>query len=81
MAELGRAFVANLKRRGRRIQLFGQHQTPGFSQAELARLDENLGALKVELTAADLRNIDSASALIKIEGARYPEKLEALTGR
>ena len=52
---------------------------PGTTKLE--RLDENLGAVNVELTAADLHKIDSAAAKIKVEGARYPEKLEALTGR
>jgi aryl-alcohol dehydrogenase-like predicted oxidoreductase len=52
---------------------------PGTTK--LHRLDENLGALKVELTAADLQQIDAAAAQIPIEGDRYPEALEALTGR
>jgi aryl-alcohol dehydrogenase-like predicted oxidoreductase len=52
---------------------------PGTTK--LHRLDENLGALNVTLTPEDLREIDTASAQIKIEGARYPEKLEAMTGR
>ncbi|MCU1300071.1 MAG: putative aldo/keto reductase [Candidatus Sulfotelmatobacter sp.] len=52
---------------------------PGTTK--LHRLEENLGALSVELTADDLREIDSASSKIKVEGARYPERLEQLTGR
>lgn len=52
---------------------------PGTTKLE--RLDENLGAVAVELTPDDLREIDSASSKIKVEGARYPEKLEQLTGR
>jgi aryl-alcohol dehydrogenase-like predicted oxidoreductase len=52
---------------------------PGTTKLE--RLDENLGALSVELTPDDLRVIESASSKIKVEGARYPEKLEQLTGR
>lgn len=52
---------------------------PGTTK--LNRLDENLGAAKVELTVADLNEIESAAAKIKVEGARYPEKLEQLTGR
>ena len=48
---------------------------------QLARLDENLGAAVLELTSDDLREIDSASSKIKVQGARYPEKLEAMTGR
>lgn len=52
---------------------------PGTTK--LHRLDENIGALAVELTADDLREIDSASSLIAVQGARYPEKLEKMTGR
>jgi aryl-alcohol dehydrogenase-like predicted oxidoreductase len=52
---------------------------PGTTK--LHRLDENIGAVAVELTSDDLRGIDSAAAKIKVEGARYPEKLEQLTGR
>jgi aryl-alcohol dehydrogenase-like predicted oxidoreductase len=52
---------------------------PGTTK--LNRLDENLGAVKIALTPADLREIDVAAAQIKVAGARYPEKLEALTGR
>ena len=52
---------------------------PGTTK--LHRLDENIGAVTVELTSDDLREIDSAAARIKVEGARYPEKLERLTGR
>ena len=52
---------------------------PGTTK--LHRLDENLGAVSVDLTSDDLREIDSASSKIKVEGARYPERLEQLTGR
>jgi aryl-alcohol dehydrogenase-like predicted oxidoreductase len=45
------------------------------------RLDENIGALAVELTAGDLRDIEEAAAKITVLGARYPEKLEQMTGR
>jgi aryl-alcohol dehydrogenase-like predicted oxidoreductase len=45
-----------------------------------ARLDENLGALAVELTSDDLREINSASSKITVQGARYPEALERMTG-
>jgi aryl-alcohol dehydrogenase-like predicted oxidoreductase len=48
---------------------------------KLERLDENIGALAVRLTPADLRDIDSAAAKITVQGARYPESLERLTGR
>jgi len=52
---------------------------PGTTK--LHRLEENLGALSVELTPDDLRDINSASSKIKVEGARYPERLEQMTGR
>ena len=52
---------------------------PGTTK--LNRLDENRGATAVELTPDDLREIASAAAKIKVEGARYPEKMELLTGR
>jgi aryl-alcohol dehydrogenase-like predicted oxidoreductase len=46
-----------------------------------ARLEENIGAAAVELTADDLREIDNAASQIQIQGARYPEHLEKMTGR
>lgn len=52
---------------------------PGTTK--LHRLDENIGAVSVELTPDDLRNIDDAASNITVQGARYPEKLELLTGR
>lgn len=51
---------------------------PGTTKLE--RIDENIGAASLELTQDDLREIDNASSQIKIEGARYPEKLERSTG-
>lgn len=45
------------------------------------RLAENLGAADVELTAGDLKEIAQAAAQITVQGARYPEKLEQMTGR
>lgn len=51
---------------------------PGTTK--LQRLEENIGAAAVELTSDDLREIESASARIKVEGARYPERLERMTG-
>jgi aryl-alcohol dehydrogenase-like predicted oxidoreductase len=48
---------------------------------KLERLDENIGAAAVTLTSDDLREIDSAAAKITVQGARYPEHLEQLTGR
>jgi aryl-alcohol dehydrogenase-like predicted oxidoreductase len=44
-----------------------------------ARLDENIGALAIEVTADDLREIDTAASKIAVHGARYPEKLERMT--
>jgi len=52
---------------------------PGTTK--LHRLEENLAAVSVELTPDDLRDIDSASSRIKVEGDRYPERLEQMTGR
>jgi aryl-alcohol dehydrogenase-like predicted oxidoreductase len=51
---------------------------PGTTK--LNRLEENIGAAAVELTADDLTEIESASSKIKIEGARYPEAIEKMTG-
>ncbi len=45
------------------------------------RLEENLGAADVELTADDLREIEAAASKITVQGARYPEHLEQMTGR
>ena len=47
---------------------------------KLERLEENIGAARVELTSDDLREIDDASSKIKVQGARYPENLEKMTG-
>ncbi|MGA2738565.1 MAG: aldo/keto reductase [Bryobacteraceae bacterium] len=52
---------------------------PGTTK--LRRLDENIGAIPVELTPADLRDIENAASRITVQGARYPEKLEQMTGR
>ena len=51
---------------------------PGTTKLE--RLKENIGATEIELTPADLREIDAATSEIKVEGARYPERLEKMTG-
>ncbi len=45
-----------------------------------SRIDENIGAVNVELTPDDLRQIDNAASKITIQGARYPEALEKRTG-
>jgi aryl-alcohol dehydrogenase-like predicted oxidoreductase len=52
---------------------------PGTTK--LNRLEENIGAVAVELTPDDLREMESAASKITVQGARYPEKLEQLTGR
>jgi aryl-alcohol dehydrogenase-like predicted oxidoreductase len=52
---------------------------PGTTK--LARLDENIGALDLDLAADDLREIESVAAGIAVHGDRYPENLEQLTGR
>ncbi len=51
---------------------------PGTTR--LSRLDENIGSLAVQLTADDLREIDSAASKISVEGDRYPEHLQKMTG-
>ena len=52
---------------------------PGTTK--LSRLDENIGAVAIELSADDLREIDTAASQITVEGNRYPEHLEKLTDR
>ena len=52
---------------------------PGTRRVE--RLEENLGAAAVELTADDLGEIESAAAQIQVQGARYPEHLQRLIDR
>ena len=52
---------------------------PGTTKVN--RLDENIGAAAIELTSDDLHEIDGAASKIKVEGARYPEQLEQMTGR
>ena len=52
---------------------------PGTTK--LHRLDENIGAAAIQLTPVDLRDIENAASKITVQGARYPEKLEQMTGR
>jgi aryl-alcohol dehydrogenase-like predicted oxidoreductase len=52
---------------------------PGTTK--LHRLEENIGAASVELTPDDLRDINIAASKITVQGARYPERLEKMTGR
>ncbi|HYT34010.1 MAG TPA: hypothetical protein VEL69_03175 [Ktedonobacteraceae bacterium] len=53
---------------------------PADKQEKLSRLEENIGAVAVELTPDDLHEIESASSQITIQGARYPEELERRVG-
>jgi len=52
---------------------------PGTTKAQ--RLEENIGAAAVELTSDDLREIDDAASTITVQGARYPESMQRMTGR
>ena len=52
---------------------------PGTTK--LKSLEENIGATAIELTPEELREIQGAASMIKVQGARYPEELERLTGR
>ena len=52
---------------------------PGTTK--LHRLEENIGAAEIELTASDLRGIEEAASMVAVQGNRYPPELEALTGR
>ncbi len=52
---------------------------PGTTK--VSRLEENIGAATLELTPEDLREIDRAASDITVQGARYPEHLERMTGR
>ncbi len=52
---------------------------PGTTK--LHRLEENLGAVNVDLTAEDLRQLENAASKIPVQGARYPEELQKLVGR
>ena len=52
---------------------------PGTTK--LHRLEENLGAVAIELSTEDLLEIEGAAAKIEVQGARYPEAIEKMTGR
>jgi aryl-alcohol dehydrogenase-like predicted oxidoreductase len=52
---------------------------PGTTK--LHRLEENIGAVRVELTPDDLREIEAAAATIQVQGARLPEAVLKMTGR
>ena len=51
---------------------------PGTTK--LTRLEENIGAVNIELTLDDLQEIENAAAQIQVQGARYSEELDKLTG-
>jgi aryl-alcohol dehydrogenase-like predicted oxidoreductase len=51
---------------------------PGTTK--LSRLEENIGAVSIELTSDDLRDIDNAASKIPVQGERYPEQLQRMTG-
>jgi aryl-alcohol dehydrogenase-like predicted oxidoreductase len=52
---------------------------PGTTK--LSRLEENIGATEVQLTSADLREIDGAASKITVQGARYPDRFQKMVGR
>ncbi|PYU97544.1 MAG: aldo/keto reductase, partial [Acidobacteria bacterium] len=52
---------------------------PGTTR--LHRLEENIGAVSLEFTPDDLRDINEAASKITVQGARYPERLQQMTGR
>ena len=52
---------------------------PGTTK--LSRLDENLGAASLSLSAEDLQSIDESASKVRIEGARYPEAMQRMVGR
>jgi aryl-alcohol dehydrogenase-like predicted oxidoreductase len=52
---------------------------PGTTK--LNRLEENIGAAEIKLTADDLRHIEGAVSKVTVQGARYPEHLQQLVGR
>lgn len=52
---------------------------PGTTKVN--RLEENIGAVNVKLSADDLRELETAASKIPVQGARYPEELQKLVGR
>jgi aryl-alcohol dehydrogenase-like predicted oxidoreductase len=96
-AEVGRVVVPDLISGGRRIAaekgvtpaqlaiawLLAQKPwiVPIPGTTKLHRLEENIGAAAMALTPDDLREIDDAASHVTVQGARYPEYHESLTGR
>src|SRR3981189_2568543 len=54
---------------------------PNAGTTKLHRLEENLGAVNIQLTPEDLRELDTAASQIPVQGARYPEELQKMVGR
>jgi aryl-alcohol dehydrogenase-like predicted oxidoreductase len=54
---------------------------PSPGTTKLHRLDENIGAVNVELSPDDLRQLETAASKIPVQGARYPEELQRMVGR
>ena len=74
--------VLNNEGRGNLTRCDGDTRYPIIpGTTKMHRLEEDLGATTVELTAEDLREIDRAASRIEVQGTRYPETLEKLTGR
>jgi aryl-alcohol dehydrogenase-like predicted oxidoreductase len=61
------------------MQKVGIVPIPGTTK--LHRLQENIGAIEVELTPDDLREIDDSTSQIKVQGERHPENLQRMVGR
>jgi aryl-alcohol dehydrogenase-like predicted oxidoreductase len=90
--EANRALVEMLARMGERksatpaqmalawVMAQGPDYVPIPGTTKLHRLEENLGAANIELTAEDLAEIETAAARIPVQGARYPESIERMTG-
>jgi aryl-alcohol dehydrogenase-like predicted oxidoreductase len=66
--------------RARKLKTQKSWIVPIPGTTKLHRLKENTGAAAIEPTAADMRDIDSAASKITVQGARYPERLEKMTG-
>ena len=58
----------------------GSWMVPIPGTTKLNRLEENIGGVSLQLTPEDLRGMDEAASKITVEGARYPERLEKMTG-
>ena len=63
------------------VQSIGPWIVPIPGTTKLARLEENLGAVEVELSAAEVRAIDAAASAVQVQGARYPPQFQARVGK